>query len=471
MTEPFDVIVVGTGFASSFFLLGYLERAPATARVLVLERGFIDPPAWQIENSEFSRIAHETTFSNHTAQKPWLFTVGFGGGSNCWWACTPRMLPNDFRVRTLYGVSRDWPLSYEQLEPHYSRAEETMSVSGPSDDSPFERSRPYPQPPHRFTAHDELFKQAYPDRYFVQPTARSRIATTRGACCATGTCHLCPVYAKFMIQHELHWLYADPRVTLEVGADVERVVVAGQSARGVSYTQGGRAQEAQSELVVLGANAIFNPAILLRSQLDHPLLGRRLNEQVGIYATVNFMGVDGYQGSTSITGHGYMLYDGPHRSERAACLIEGSNMFHSGIRLERGRWRQSMQLKFIFEDVPDERNYVRLGAGQVAETVYEGHSAYMQRSIDQLPTLLERILAPLPAVEGYHLSGQDATEAHIQGTAVMGDDPATSIVDRHLVHHQVRNLLVLGSGAFPSCSPANPSLTIAALSLWAVDHL
>jgi choline dehydrogenase-like flavoprotein len=63
------------------------------------------------------------------------------------------------------------------------------------------------------------------------------------------------------------------------------------------------------------------------------------------------------------------------------------------------------------------------------------------------------------------------TAAHIQGTVVMGNDPATSVVDRHLLHHQYRNLLVLGSSAYPSASPAYPSLTISALSLWAADHL
>jgi choline dehydrogenase-like flavoprotein len=53
----------------------------------------------------------------------------------------------------------------------------------------------------------------------------------------------------------------------------------------------------------------------------------------------------------------------------------------------------------------------------------------------------------------------------------MGDDPATSVIDRHLIHHTVRNLVVLGSGAFPTGSPANPTLTLAALSLWAAEHL
>jgi choline dehydrogenase-like flavoprotein len=46
----------------------------------------------------------------------------------------------------------------------------------------------------------------------------------------------------------------------------------------------------------------------------------------------------------------------------------------------------------------------------------------------------------------------------------MGDDPTTSIVDKYLIHHQVRNLMVLGSSVFPTCAPANPILTISALT-------
>jgi choline dehydrogenase-like flavoprotein len=54
---------------------------------------------------------------------------------------------------------------------------------------------------------------------------------------------------------------------------------------------------------------------------------------------------------------------------------------------------------------------------------------------------------------------------------VMGNDPATSVVDRHLVHHKYRNLLVLGSSSYPTASPAYPSLSVSALSLWAADHV
>ena len=65
----------------------------------------------------------------------------------------------------------------------------------------------------------------------------------------------------------------------------------------------------------------------------------------------------------------------------------------------------------------------------------------------------------------------EPTESHVLGTVRMGNDPAASVVDRHLVHHRVRNLLVLGGSAFPTGSPANPTLTIAALSSWAAEAL
>ena len=147
--DHFDTIIAGTGFASSFFLWEYLRHAGPKERILVVERGSRNDHAWQVENRKNSDIALPSTFEQTGAgDKRWMFTIGFGGGSNCWWACTPRMLPNDFRIRSEYGVGRDWPLSYDDLEPHYQAAEELMMISGPDDGSPFPRRKPYPLPPH-----------------------------------------------------------------------------------------------------------------------------------------------------------------------------------------------------------------------------------------------------------------------------------------------------------------------------------
>lgn len=77
-----------------------------------------------------------------------------------------------------------------------------------------------------------------------------------------------------------------------------------------------------------------------------------------------------------------------------------------------------------------------------------------------MPTLFDGI-----GVDGIELLGPRPTESHLQCTTPAGDDPATSLVDADLLHHRVRNLAVVGTGAFPTCPVGNPSLTAAAWSL------
>jgi len=69
MTEHYDVVIVGTSFASSFFLLRYLEHASPTARILVLERGNEDSKAWQLANRRDSSIAPEEVYENDNLQE------------------------------------------------------------------------------------------------------------------------------------------------------------------------------------------------------------------------------------------------------------------------------------------------------------------------------------------------------------------------------------------------------------------
>lgn len=472
MENKFDLIVVGTGFASSFFLLSYLQQAKPNARVLVLERGRFDTHRWQVENTRTTSQNANATFVNQNPDKAWVYNPGFGGGSNCWWAVTPRLLPNDFQMQTKYGVGIDWPLSYADLEPFYTEAEEIMQISGPQDHYPFPKSSPYPQPPHRFSDVDKAFKAAYPDLYFHQPTARARVNTqNRSRCCATGVCTLCPVNAKFTIQNELHSLYQDPRVILQLEATAQSIETQGGIAIGVNYILGDKTLHASGELIVLGANAIFNPHILQRSNILHPMLGKRLHEQTSVEMVADLDGLNNFQGSTSVTGHGYMLYDSEDRRDFAAILIENFNI--PKIRTEQGKWQQRLHLKFIFEVLPSEENYVKFhdNTPDIPELIHTGYSDYTLKSIERLPSLFPDLLAPLPIEHIYPLLPLNRTESHILGTTLMGNDPEFSIIDKHLIHHDIRNLLVLGGGAFPTSSPSNPTLTISALSLWAANHL
>jgi choline dehydrogenase-like flavoprotein len=476
MDAHYDIVIVGTGFAGAFFLMRYLERAPVNARVLVLERGASDSKAWQLANRRTSSIAPEDVFVNLTPEKEWLTSPGFGGNSKCWWGGATRMMPGDFELRSRYGVGRDWPVSYDDLEEHYGEVERIMSVSGPTD-GPMPRSRPLPQPPHRFSDPDALLKNHFPTGWYHPATARARVPTgTRGVCCASGVCELCPVDAKFTIQNGLAHIYADPRVTLQLGAWVDSVDSRAGVASNIHYTRNGRGESAAADLFVLAASALFNPHILLRSGLAHPLLGKRLHEQMPVDVCLNLAGVKSYNGSTIVSGNGYLFYEGEHRRRHAACMIETWNSPFSynraSLRAENGRWTERAYLRFMFDELPRDDNTIGMHAKnpRLPEARFTGYSDYAKRGMDEIPRMIDTLAQALP-IEGIESILIGRTTAHIQGTVVMGTDPADSIVDRHLMHHSIRNLLVLGASAYPTASPSYPSLTVSALSLWAADRL
>lgn len=469
--DSFDVVVIGSGFGSLFFIEGYLRKRP-NARILVLERGHNNSHAWQIEHSRNSDIPPESTFRKPDGHKIWNFTIGLGGGTNCWFGQTPRFHPSDFRMRSRYGVSNDWPLSYEDLEPYYLAAEQKMLIAGSEEMATvLPRSGPFPQPPHVVTTVDQVMRKAQPDHHFPMATARASIVSQeRGRCCATARCNLCPVDAKFTFHNGFRNLAAHPQVEFRLDCEVTHLDVANDVVRVVRYRTEGREQSVRGELIVLGANAIHSPAILLRSGIDHPLTGVGINEQVGYYAEAMLDGVENFDGGTITTGLNYMLYDGEFRKDYAGALVYFENRWPFGLRKEYGRWRQLLPLMVAIEDLPQDQNRVTIDSDDLPLVSHAEPSAYAIKGVDRSFAALEKVLAPLP-VERLDFVQMRPTESHIQGSLRMGNDAATSVVDARQIHHDVRNLVVTGSAVFPSCPCSNPSLSVAALSLRSADMI
>ncbi len=471
--STFDLILVGSSFSSAFFLKKYLEKTGNNVRVLVLERGNKYPHSWHLENYDKLESTSADDYTNKTPQKPWIFRSTFGGTSVAWWGSTPRFLPNDFRIKTLYGIGRDWPITYSDLEPYYGEAERIMEIAGNSEDSPFERSTPYSQKAHLFSEPDKVLKKQFPDQFFHLPCARptKTTANNRAKCCATGFCYNCPIDSKFTILNEMEAVFQDPRVEVRLNATVQKLELEGGEIKGVWYTNADDAEVyIKGDLFFLGANALFNPFLLMKSGIDNPLTGKGLSEQHSLLVDIFLEGLDNFQGSTAMTGHGYMLYDGAHRSEQPAVLLETWNI--PIIRNERGKWRKRLVMKAIFEDIPMEQNYVHYDKAlpDKPQTFFSGRSDYLKRGMESLEERLQPVLSALP-VESYRIISRDQTESHIIGTTPMGTGRDNSVIDRHLVHHDVRNLVVGGSGAYPSMTPSNPTLTLATLSLWSADKL
>lgn len=466
--QAFDLVVVGSGFGSAFYLQRILQRR-ASAKILVLEWGKHRPHDVQIEQGRSSDTDPRSTYLTES-KKPWNFTIGLGGGTNCWFGQTPRFHPSDFALRSRYGVGADWPLNYEELEPYYVSAERIMSVSGdPNMAVMFPRSASFPQPPHRFTAPDRLMVKAQPGQHFGMPTARARISTPgRSACCASFRCSLCPVDAKFTLNNGLMDIFTNDAVSLALNAKVERFETIGSTVRAVVFTANGKEVRVTGDRFVLGANAIHSPAILHRSGMADALTGAGLHESYGCHVEVLLDGLDSLDGSTITTGLNFGLYDGQHRRDVGAALVYFENRWTHGLRAIPGRYRQTLPLMVVTEELVEDKNKVTVDSSGTPVITYSGPSDYAVRGQKRALAKLPKLLAPLP-VEDIVFRSQRPTESHLQGTLRMGSDPMSSVVDAKQVHHRFRNLTVVGTSVFSTCSCANPSLTAAALSLRAAD--
>lgn len=474
--DHYDLVVVGTGFASSFFLKKYLAKARGKKRILVLEKGHFYPHEERLKvekglSSAFQKYASpwQDNIINLNDKKVWQFTTAYGGSSNCWWGCTPRFMPNDFKMKTRYGMEQDWPVDYDDLDPYYEEAEEIMSVSGP-ESTPFPRKGKYPLPPHAFSLVDKILHQKYGNQYVSQATARASRATAhRNGCLALSTCHTCPVNAKFTIENSGLGIYEDDQVELLYGCQVYSLETVNDTVKKVLFHKDGKDLSASGEVVVLGANPFFNANILLNAGDKNPLTGRGIGEQLGMQVQIYLEDIKNVGGSSWVNANGYMLYDGAHRKDFAACLIEVNNAPYY-IRVERGKQLNVASFRMIFEDLPLNANYVTNSADRFKPEVhFKERSEYALKGIENMKKKLPGILSCLP-VEKIIYQGTEPNEGHIIGGTRMSTDKNTGVVDKYLVHHQYRNLFVLGAGAFTTFGPSNPTLTLSALSLFAADH-
>lgn len=475
LADGYDLAIVGSGFGSLFFLKGLHDSGALKGRkVIVLEKGgHLDHPS-QVEKDTNALLpdgrAAETTdhIDIPEGHKTWRFTVGLGGGTLCWWGQTPRLHPNDFQTQSLYGIGVDWPFSYADLEPYYCDAEDIIGVAGDSDRTgPFWRSRPYPMPAFVPSDADAAMRALTPDQLAIPAGRTSVSAGSRSVCCAFGNCQRCPNDAKFTALNGFEEILGSADIDILLQADVKAFDVQAGQVTGVVFRNGGSLGTVACDHVVLGANAVFNPAILSRSGLSHPELGRGICEQVGRHLEVRLSNLSGINGGTSATGMFIGDLDGPHRKERGASVVFFDNRWKfQGLRTEHGKYLNTLLLVLNSEDLRSHDNWVETSENWDEKPIvhHARHSDYSARGMDYALASLEQLLEPL-GVDGFSPSQERQTESHLQCTTPAGSDLATSIVDGDLIHHSARNLHVVGTSAFPTCPVANPSLTAAAMSL------
>lgn len=492
-TVEADIAVVGSGISG---LLSSWQPLQAGLRVAMLERGALKTHAEQLADGEWAADVPGAAANDETAPGtppyPWSYVYGVGGSSLHWSGATPRFTAADFQMRSRFGVMSDWPLSPRRLAPFYRAAEQALGVAGaPAEPGPTPGA-PIPGahalPPHRLSPTD-LALSPHLSPFRPLPQARpSRPLQGRPACCGSATCELCPVDARFSALNGLDPVLRHPGLELLRETVVARLRPgAGNQVEALeAIGAGGERVLVRAKRFVLAANGIENPAILLRSGLDGPAVGRFLFDHGHTTLTVSLRRpLHPGHGDTLATGLSEAFREGGFRAERSAAILIPYNpgtpigpLVGAGVEARKpgaevraeavARWRRTLALDMLTEDVPQAERRVTLSPNRdsfglpLNRTAYPPSTRYERDGIDAVAAALERKLAPL-GVESI-AAEPGPRGGHLMGTCRIGA-PGEGVVDAELRHLELGNLFVAGSSAFPTYSPVHPTLTIAALAL------
>jgi len=440
-----------------------------------------------------------------------------GGGTLSYGAMAWRYLPQDFRMRTTYGAPagsslEDWPISYDDLEPFYEKAEYEIGISGDASLTPFHgpRRRPLPMPPLPPNREFQILEPAarrlglHP---FPIPMARNSVPYNgRGPCMRCRWCvgFACEVDAKNGSQNTVIPLaLATGNCELRTECMAREILTDDQGrARGVAYYDAdGHLQEQLSDIVVVSACAIESARLLLnsKSRLFPNGLGNRHN-QVG-------RNLQGHHYTGAIGYFDFDTYDdvGPGASIAVSDynhgtpgLCGGGMLANEFIRLpiqmvdrmpaDTPRWglahKQAMRRFF-------KRNIVVMGPTQQIPT------ADARVTLD--PTVRDKRGMPVARISGnvhphtFEIGLVQAQRAeawlkeagavttvinagkpaavsagqHQAGTCRMGNDPQGSVVNRNCQLHDVDNVFVIDSSVHVTNGGFNPALTIMAVAYFA----
>jgi choline dehydrogenase-like flavoprotein len=530
LTRSADVVVVGSGVAGS---LVAAKLARAGLKVLILEAGprvqraaalaqyreaLIKTPESPYPDAPFApRPKSEDPDHYYLQNGPEKFASPYlrqvGGTTWHWLGTTFRFVPDDFRMRSRFGVAVDWPLSYADVEPWYCEAERELGVAGdPAADLGAPRSQSYPLPPIPLSYLDTRVAAAAAGRYAVVATPQARNSQAydeRPPCCGSSSCiPICPIQAKYdATSHVAQAERAGAELVAE--AVVARVEV-GSDARvsGLVVKRPDASEErATAKVYVIAAHGIETPKLLLQSRSEawpngvansSDQVGRNLMDHPS-QLTWALAGEPlwGYRGPLSTAGI-EATRAGDWRGAYAAFRVQLDNrgwawprgtpeqtvreLVARGLRgaeLDRALAdRSSREIGFatMVEQLPSPENRIvpdferRDALGIPRPRISFRIDAYTRRAFEHGRRIAREICEGLRCTEIHH-GDEIVASGHVIGTYRMGADPAQSVVNADQRAHDHANLFLLGSGVFPTSAASNPTLTIAALALRAIQPI
>ena len=244
-----DVCIIGSGITAA--MMAEKLAAERRVKVTVIEAGGPSAPLVQraLRRARWQDYGETPWPRDHVDDLNVLGTAyGFspsmnvGGLAMHWGGVTPRYSPEDFRVKSLFGVGDDWPISYDELDPFYQEAEERMGISGeqgPPELDP--RSKPFPMPALPLSYNLQLLREWTAKAgipMWSQPSAKNSVPYHgRGVCQRCDTCYpVCPTGAKYSPDFSFDALVKAGKITLITNTLVRRLVADDTSGRIVRAT-------------------------------------------------------------------------------------------------------------------------------------------------------------------------------------------------------------------------------------------
>ncbi len=431
-----------------------------------------------------------------------------GGSATRWNAITLRMNPQDFKTRSLYGYGEDWPLTYNDLEPYYCKAEAFLGVSGTDADNPFApfRSQPYPIQPFELSYDDMVLSEKLLRHGIIlhtTPQARNRAPyEDRPMCMNFGTCDVCPTGARYSPNYHLQNAQKSGLCRIITNVSVRRIVFdKSGSARAIVYRHNESKEEREyaARVIIVAAGAIESARLLLLSANErYPNGVGNWRGHVGRHLTFHHLwhGCLHYKEPLyagrigPVTGQSHQFIDPPERGNHGGIKIEFSSHFIGNF----PAWRSSMWGKDIVEvlkPLPYRRGIIFHAESSASTEKYVALSDKRDRFGDPLAHIryksnnfdyetynfaCELFNHFAEATDGEKVelenAGQFSSGAHHMGTCRMGQNEHDSVVNEFGRVHGNPNLFVVGTSNFVGSSGAvNPTLTSVALAMRTADYL
>ncbi len=427
-----------------------------------------------------------------------------GGTTNHWGGETPRFKPEDFELKSRTRFGADWPISYNDLSPYYTKAEMHLGIAGDSDNNdPPRQGLKYPFPPTPFTLNNVVIINAL--KSLGMSYAHMPMARNANRCVTTGTCDYCLFNARYTATFDLMLLqneYGD-KLDLRMESPVVKIVMDGKKrAKGVNFInhKTGNHESLESDAVVVCSGTFESTKLLLASAnkdwsngigndsghvgrhlVGHPLMivngfkpgnPEKMHQEFVSTPTLvsRHFDIPQYQNK------GKMLFI---MRDRSTVSLENdilSNMSRSKIDADLS---SGMQLGLIgaMEQFESPENRIRLGNGTTRHglpttKIEFGVNKITHKTQQEYIVELTKVLKQAGCTEdSIQTFSANPDGAHATSTCRMSHSDTDGVVDPNLRVHGTDNLYVCSNAVFPNVAAANPTLTVAALAIRLADHI